>query len=132
MVHSHARIPAVVVVDDDAAVRNSLRFSLEIDGYNVLPYASAEALLKEEFLPDCACFVIDHNMPGINGLDLVIRLRDENVRTPIILITSAPPRNLVNRAIKLGVQIVEKPLLGEALLDQIQRLMRRHLIDSRP
>ena len=94
MVHSHANSPAVVVVDDDAAVRNSLRFSLEIDGYNVLPYASAEALLNEEVLPDCACFVIDHNMPGISGLDLVIRLRDENVRAPIILITSAPPRNL--------------------------------------
>jgi len=58
----------MLVVDDDAAVRSSLKFILEVEGFYVRVYASAEELLKEESLPDPGCLVVDYHMPGMNGL----------------------------------------------------------------
>jgi FixJ family two-component response regulator len=111
----------VVVVDDDPAVRNSLKFSLEIEGFVVHLYESGSDLLKEKALPHCSCFVIDQQMPGIPGLDLIIRLRDQSVSTPAILITSRPNPALARRAADANIPIVEKPLLTDSLVELIRK-----------
>jgi two-component system, LuxR family, response regulator FixJ len=116
-------VGVVGVVDDDPAVRNSLKFSLEIDGFAVGVFASADELLRESDLGRFRCLVIDQHMPGTSGLDLVAKLRERNVPVPVVLITSNPPKALVVRADKAGVPIVEKPLLGNALLDKIRELI---------
>jgi FixJ family two-component response regulator len=113
-------VGVVGVVDDDPAVRNSLKFSLEIEGYGVRTYGDAAALLKEADLARFNCFVIDQNMPGMSGLDLVARLRQRQILVPAIVITSHPPRALVARAAETHVPIVEKPLLGNTLLEEIR------------
>jgi FixJ family two-component response regulator len=114
-------VAAIVgIVDDDPAVRNSLKFSLELEGFSVGVYASAADLLRVQDLSRFNCLVIDYNMPGMNGLDLVVRLRELRVAAPIILITSGPPKAVVDRANRAMVHIVEKPLLGNTLLDTIQ------------
>lgn len=110
----------MLVVDDDPAVGNSLKFVLEVEGFQVRVFSSAEELLNEDSLPDASCLVVDYYMPGMNGLELVAHLRDRNVLTPAILITPAPSQNLRNRAAAAGVPIVEKPLLGGRLLDSIR------------
>src|SRR5215211_4307977 len=110
----------IVVVDDDAAVRNSLKFSLEIEGFAVRAFSVAADLLNAPDVLDCACLVVDHNMPGMNGLDLVAKLRDRRVSVPAILITSHPSAAVSNRAADAGIPIVEKPLLGNALIDSIR------------
>jgi two-component system response regulator FixJ len=116
-------VAVVGIVDDDPAVRSSLKFSLEIEGWAVGVYASADELLKESDLSRFRCLVIDQKMPGINGLGLVARLRERQISVPVILITSHPSRALVARADEAGVPIVEKPLLGNALLDKIRELV---------
>jgi two-component system, LuxR family, response regulator FixJ len=113
-------VAVVGIVDDDPAVRNSLKFSLEIDGFVVRTYGNADALLNEAELSQFSCLVVDQNMPGTSGLDLVAKLRQRGVFVPVILITSHPPRVLIARANKAGVPIVEKPLLGNALLEKIR------------
>jgi len=110
----------VIVVDDDPAVGNSLKFSLEIEGFVVRLYASGADLLYDRNRPECSCLVIDQKMPGIAGLDLIFKLREQHVRTPAILITSHPNRELARRAAGANVPIVEKPLLGNALIDRIR------------
>jgi two-component system, LuxR family, response regulator FixJ len=110
----------MLVVDDDSAVGNSLKFVLEVEGFQVRIFSSAEELLNEDSLPDASCLVVDYYMPGMNGLELVAHLRDRNVLIPAILITPAPSQNLRNRAAAAGVPIVEKPLLGSRLLDSIR------------
>jgi two-component system response regulator FixJ len=117
--------PLVIVVDDDVAVRNSLKFSLEVEGFAVRAYSGGIELLKDSELLREACLVIDQNMPGMNGLDLVAQLRARDVAAPAILITSYPTAALSARAAKAGVAIVEKPLLGSALLDRIRDLFSR-------
>jgi two-component system, LuxR family, response regulator FixJ len=110
----------VIIIDDDLAVRNSLKFSLEIEGLTVRSYATGAELLSAGDLELCSCLVVDQNMPGMNGLDLIALLRARHIAAPAILITSHPSPSLRERAHKAGVPIVEKPLLGNALFDKIR------------
>ena len=68
---SSTHVAMVGIVDDDPAVRNSLKFSLELEGFAVGVYESAAELLRAGDLSRFDCLVIDQNMPRMNGLDLV-------------------------------------------------------------
>jgi FixJ family two-component response regulator len=122
MSHHEAALatPVIVVVDDDAAVRGSLKFALEIEGFAVRTYPKGADLLDDLRLADCACFIIDQKLPGMNGLDVVAELRKGHIAAPVILITSAPNIVVQQRAAQAGVPIVEKPLLGNALIDRVR------------
>ena len=117
--------PIIVVVDDDAAVRGSLKFALEIEGFAVRTYPKGADLLDDLRLADCACFIIDQKLPGMNGLEVVAELRKEHIAAPVILITSHPTRVVQQRAAQAGVPIVEKPLLGNALIDRVRDIIAR-------
>jgi FixJ family two-component response regulator len=111
----------VGVVDDDLAVRNSLEFSLEIEGLTVRSYAGAADLLADPG-PRWDCLIIDQKLAGMSGLELIAQLRQRHVSAPAILITSHPSAALRERARQAGVPIVEKPLLGNALLEMIRKV----------
>jgi two-component system response regulator FixJ len=118
--------PLVIIVDDDVAVRNSLKFSLEVEGFMVRVYAGGSELLRDAELPrGGSCLLVDQNMPGMNGLDLVAQLRARKIAVPAILMTSYPTAALSERASKAGVAIVEKPFLGTTLVDCIRDLFSR-------
>jgi two-component system response regulator FixJ len=114
--------PQVIVVDDDHAVRNSLKFSLEIEGFAVRVYAGGVELLNDAEPLRGGCLVVDQNMPGMKGLDLIARLRARDIAVPAILTTSYPTVALRDRAASAGVGIVEKPFLENALIDRIRSL----------
>ena len=117
--HSEAE-RVVTVVDDDAAVRNSLRFLLEIIGYRVTTYASAAHFLDEARVDGPACLVVEEHMAEQTGLQLISHLRGQGVRLPAVLITSAPSPDLIRRAGELSVvKVLEKPLDEKLLLDFI-------------
>jgi FixJ family two-component response regulator len=77
----------VCVVDDDDAVRESTRLLLESAGYAVRDYASAEAFLADGDAPEAACLVLDFQMGGMTGLELVELLRARGIWTPAIIVT---------------------------------------------
>jgi two-component system, LuxR family, response regulator FixJ len=112
--------PVIVVVDDDVAVCNSLKFSLELDGFAVRAYRSAAELLNAGDLSSCNCFIIDQNMPVMSGMELIAKLRERKVLAPAILIVSQPNATLSARATAAKVPIVEKPFFGNTLLDRIR------------
>mgnify|MGYP006332611247 CR=1 FL=1 len=114
----------VVVVDDDPAVCSSLEFSLGVEGFNVQTYASGPELLKAERMPAHGCVIIDYFLPGMNGLELAIALRARKVSLPIILITTHPNRALRQSAAAEGIEIIEKPLLGNSLSESIRAAVR--------
>jgi len=120
--HSELSAPGfvVIVLDDDLAVRNSLKFSLEIEGFVVRSYATGAELLDAGSVAPCGCLVVDQHMPGMNGLDLIELLRSRHFSAPAILITSDPSPSVRERAGKASIPIVEKPLLGNALLREIR------------
>lgn len=113
----------VVLVDDDPAVTHAVQFSFDLEGLEVRSYRDAESLLANPALPENGCLVIDQNLPGMSGLSLLERLREEGVQLPAILITTNPRAALRDRAATAGIPIVEKPLLTDALLTTVRTLL---------
>jgi len=111
--------PLVVIVDDDPAIRSSLAFSLQTEGFLVRSYASGPELLGDDPTAEVSCLVVDYQLPGMNGLDLLAELRRRQVAAPAILITTHPSAAVRERAAAIGVALVEKPLLGDALFHEI-------------
>jgi FixJ family two-component response regulator len=112
--------PVLIVVDDDAAVRNALKFSLELEGYAVRTYCDRLELLNAPQLPAGSCLVMDYKLPGMNRLEAIARLRERYGGLSAILITTQPSTNVMRHARDANVPIVEKPLLEDALLNQIR------------
>jgi len=111
------RRPVVIVVDDDEAVRESLRFLLDIAGYDVMTFESAQAYLDRVNREPAACMVLDQHMPNTTGLELLAVLRQSGARLPTALITGSPSPDLVRQATALGAtRVLEKPLADDALL----------------
>ena len=116
---SHPR-PVVVLVDDDPAVTQAVQFSFDLEGLDVRGYRDGESLLAEGEPPGDGCLILDLHLPGMDGLELLERLRLRGVRTPAVLITTNPRAHVRNRAAAAGVPIIEKPLLTDALLTTVR------------
>jgi two-component system response regulator FixJ len=109
--------PVIGVVDDDHAVRESLRFLLEVAGHVVETFESAVDFLKSE-TKHLACLVLDHHMPHMTGLELAERLRTDGSAIPILLVTALPTPILLARAAELGIdRVLAKPFDEKDLLD---------------
>ncbi len=115
----------ILLIDGDPAVRSALKFSLELDGFAVDAHADAEALAAREQLPAEGCLVLDQHLPGMTGLDLLALLRARQVDLPAILITTHPSAAVRKRAAEGGVEIIEKPLLGDGLAQAVQAALER-------
>jgi len=112
--------PRILLVEDDAALGAALKFKLEVEGYDVELLDRAEPLLTRPFPETPVCLVVDLNLPGMTGLEALEALRRRGVTAPAILITTQPKRVVRTLARALGVQVVEKPILGERLSDVIR------------
>ena len=115
--------PTVIVVDDDDGLRTALRYSLEIEGFNVVTCASGEGLLKLALPQTSACLVVDQVLPGLSGIDALEALRARQVDLPAIVITSSPDARLRARAVLADARLIEKPLLNDLLTRAIRSLL---------
>lgn len=111
----------LALVDDDAALRQALSFAFETHGFAVSAFADAEAALAADNSAAWRCMVLDYQLPGLSGLELLDRLRAAGVRAPAVLITTQPSFSTRARALLAGVEIVEKPLLDDALMSKVSR-----------
>ena len=115
MARSHR--PVVTVVDDDDAVRESLRFFLETAGFEVDAFASARDFLAAASKDSPLCMLIDQHMPQLTGLGLIRALRERGVSFSAALMTGSPSPELSQTAHALGVEeVLEKPLSDERLM----------------
>ena len=114
----------VIVVDDDHQICEAIRAVLEDDGRAVDTYASCEAFL-DAFHPDKSeCLLIDAYLPGLSGLELLEKLRDEGHHLPAIMITANADVPMAVMAMKAGaLDFIEKPIGREELLASIERAL---------
>jgi two-component system response regulator FixJ len=122
----------VHVIDDDEAVRDSLRFLLKTAGLAVETFDSALAFLGQ--LPNLkpGCIITDVRMPDISGLDLLHRLKDLHIHVPVIVITGHGDVPLAVEAMKAGaVDFLEKPFNDDALLDAVAAALRQQGADAK-
>jgi two-component system response regulator FixJ len=116
-----ANKPVIHVVDDDAAVRDSLAFLLDTADFVSRTYESAAALLARAATLEPGCIVTDVRMPEMSGLEMVRRLAEMGVRHPVIVMTGHADVPLAIEAVRAGVKdFIEKPFDDEALLASIR------------
>ena len=113
--------PIVAVVDSDPAVRNSLRFSLGGRGFSGARISGRCRSLKDVEHAAVDSLVLDERMPAMSGLDAIARLRELNISVPTMLMASRLTPALRERVRRAGVSVVEKPLLGDALIEWIRK-----------
>ena len=112
---------AVFVVDDDDAMRDSLDFLLSSAGCAVRTFEAAERLLEALADSNCGCVVSDVRMPGIDGLELLRRIKAARPGLPVVIITGHGDVPLAVEAMKLGAaDFVEKPFDDERLIGVVQ------------
>lgn len=112
--------PLVVLVEDDPAVLSALTFAFETDGYDVEPFSGPDGVLERAPFGAGVCLVIDEKLQDLSGLELLLRLRERGVTAPAFIITTNPPQHIRRRAAAAGVEIVEKPLLGDVLTHKVR------------
>lgn len=112
----------VALVDDDSAVRSSLRLLLSARGYDVDVFAGGQALLDAKLGDDHFCLLADYLMPDIDGISLLGELRKQGWAGPALLITGHFDSSLEKRAETAGYSAVfEKPLRSERLIDAVAK-----------
>lgn len=113
-----AKRPVIGIVDDDAAVRESLCILLETRGFEAKTYPSGAEFLRDGV--EVECLILDHNMPGLDGLDFMSELRQRGSSVPAIMMTGTRSPRIERLARELGIkQVLEKPASGEVLLRAI-------------
>jgi len=114
--------PTVFIVDDDEAVRRSLRRLIASAGMAVEDYATAEEYADRCDLSRPGCLVLDVRMPGMSGLELQKMLQQKGMKIPVIIISGHGDVPKAVQAMKGGaVDFIEKPFKGEVLLDRIRQ-----------
>ena len=122
--HEESAGSIVFVVDDDDAMRESLRSLIRSAGLNVEAFSSARAFLRQEVPAVPTCLVLDVRMPGLSGLDLQNELADAKRQIPIIFITGHGSIPMTVRAMKAGaLEFLTKPFSDQELLDAIQQAL---------
>ena len=117
--------PFIAIIDDDEVLCSSLVDLMRSFGYRAEPFASAETLLASPHLPLFDCFIIDVHMPGMSGLDLVRRLREQGNTTPVILITALPDKHLGDGATSVGAKyLLRKPFEAPTLFNCVEKSLR--------
>lgn len=111
----------IAVIDDDASMREALARLLRASGYDVATHASAETFLDDSARHRAALAVVDVQLRGLSGLELLERLRGEASATPVAFITAHDEPGLRARGLAAGaVAWLRKPFPGRALLAAIE------------
>src|SRR5882757_9768015 len=119
--------PRILVIDDEAAIRDSLRMTLEYEGYEFLGAATGQEGLAvaEREAPDLV--LLDVKMPGIDGIEVLERLRNMNEALPVVVVSGHGTISTAVEATKKGAfDFIENPFASERVLVSL-----RNALDSR-
>lgn len=120
--------PLIHLVDDDAAVRDSLALLIGTVGLRVQTWSDPHVFLADFEREAIGAIVLDVRMPGINGLTLLDTLMADGVDQPIVLLTGHATVAMCRRALKGGaLDFLEKPVDDERLLEVLQGAVRQHV-----
>jgi two-component system, LuxR family, response regulator FixJ len=116
----------IFIVDDDAATRESLRFLLETEGLDARDFADGRRFLDTARPVEGDCLILDVNMPGMSGLEVLEALRGRGDEVPVIVVTAYLDAATGKRAAAAGAMaILEKPHGAEAVLELVRRASKK-------
>lgn len=116
----------VYVIDDDAAMRDSLNFLLGAADFDVTLFESAQQFLDVAAAIDFGCVVSDVRMPGVDGIELLKRLKASRNALPVLIMTGHGDVPLAVEAMKLGaIDFLEKPFEDERLIGMVETALKQ-------
>jgi FixJ family two-component response regulator len=122
-------LPSVVyIVDDDLSFQTAIRRRLQLAGYEVQIYSSAEQFMDQQ-LDDSrlGCLLVDVKMPGLGGPELQARLHEAGSTLPVVFVSAYNDINTVVQTVKAGAEdFLLKPVTSDVLLAAIERAIARH------
>ena len=114
----------VHVIDDDDALRDSVRLFLVNEGLSVRTYASATDFVASLDFAPTGCVVTDVRMPGMSGMDLLTHIAAKGLALPVIVVTGHADVPLAVRAMKQGaIDLLEKPFQADELISAVRRAL---------
>ena len=118
--------PTVFVIDDDTAVADSVSALLEADDFTVETFSSAEDFLDAFDRSSSGCIILDLRLDGLNGLELLKKLRADGVLIPAIMISGHADDEITMQALNQGAQVfLQKPFTADALLSAVDQVMQK-------
>ena len=126
--HATPLSPLIHLVDDDAAVRDSLSLLISTVGLRVQAWADPLAFASGFDRASIGAIVLDVRMPGTSGLALLEQLLAQGVDQPVVMLTGHGTVDMCRRAFKAGAaEFLEKPVDDEVLLETLQNAVRQHV-----
>ena len=120
--------PLIHLIDDDAAVRDSLALLIGTVGLRVQVWSDPQAFIERFDRQGIGAIVLDVRMPGISGLTVLESLVAQGVDQPVIMLTGHGTVAMCRRAFKAGAaEFLEKPVNDEQLLEALQNAVRQHV-----
>lgn len=111
-----SKAPMISIVDDDESVRESTKALVRSLGYSARTFSSAEEFLDSN-PDDTNCLILDIQMKGLSGVELLERLIAQGRRTPVIFVTAFPDERVRNHVLDAGaVGFLRKPVSDEKLI----------------
>jgi FixJ family two-component response regulator len=121
----------ISIVDDNSFARDGIRNLLLSLGYDALTFASAEVFLASGFVDRTSCLITDVRMPGMNGLDLQKRLKEDGKCPPIIFLTAHICEKERSQAFEAGaVAYFGKPFSEASLIDRINKTLGQSTVST--
>ena len=117
----------ILIVDDEPNVRLNYRITLETEGYEVLEAESSASALQQFLEHSFAVAVLDMRMPGMDGLELLAKMREVGITVPAMIVTAYSDVPHAVKAMKLGaIDFLQKPLRPEDLRRIVAEIVKRH------
>jgi FixJ family two-component response regulator len=120
-----ADAPFIAIIDKDQGVRRAISRLLRAHGFRAQGYASAEAFLFRGRMDEPACLVLDIELDGVSGMELLDRLNADGSSVPIVVMTAVDDESTQRSVLEAGcAAYLQKPSSAELLLDAIANAMR--------
>src|SRR5271163_1764969 len=127
-----AKTSTVFVIDDDAAIRESIQGLLKSVGLRSETFGTAAEFLRNKRPEGPSCLVLDVSLPGVNGLEFQRQLADAGIQIPIIFVTGHGDIPMTVKAMKSGaVEFLTKPFEDQDLLNAIHQALDRDRVTRR-
>jgi FixJ family two-component response regulator len=116
----------LAILDDDSSLQSALQDLVEAEGLSALCFSSAEQFLHSEARDKAGCLIVDIHMPGMSGIELQAKLKNERCRIPIIFLTGRADIPSTVSAMKRGaIDFFTKPVDGATLLNSVRKALQR-------
>src|SRR5208283_4360597 len=117
----------ILIVDDETNVRLNFRMTLETEGYEIFEARSGEEAVELFAEHSFALAILDMRMPGMDGLELLAKMRESGIRVPAMIVTAYSDVPHAVKAMKLGaIDFLQKPLRPEDLRRIVAEIVKRH------